>query len=336
VAAELRTSPGRNIQSRRIRRKEARSMKLSRTLSTLLVLGLVLAGAAHGRAAEKIASPAASKYLLKYKFGMSEELRYQVKQSSNMKSTVDGSTQSVKTQTDSVKVWRVTDVLPSGEMEFIHLVESVKMTNETPGQQVRSFDSTSTEKPAPGFEAAARAVGQPLIKVRISPNGKVLSRTEIQPQQAAPSEDLPIMLELPDAEVAVGDKWDHVYDVVVKKQSGVETKIRTRRVCQLKEVTSGVAVIEVEYQILTPADPYIRAQIVERLTKGVVRFDIERGRVVQQEHNVDRREIGFASKQTASSMHFVSRTQERLLDGGPAKTVDKTDLAQVKQTSATE
>ena len=73
--------------------------------------------------------------------------------------------------------------------------------------------------------------------------------------------------------------------------------------------------IDVEYQILTPVDPYIRAQIVERLTKGTVRFDIERGRVIQQQHEVDRREVGFAAQQNASSMHFVARTQERLLEG---------------------
>src|SRR5262245_18111949 len=110
-------------------------MKLSRTLSTLLVFGFVLGGGAAARA-EKISSSGDGKYKLQYKFGMSEELRYQVKQSSNMKSTVDTSTQSLKTQSESVKVWRVTDVLPSGEIEFIHLVESVKMSNETPGQPV--------------------------------------------------------------------------------------------------------------------------------------------------------------------------------------------------------
>jgi hypothetical protein len=305
-------------------------MTLSRMLSTLVALALVGADFSHGlvsHGAEQASAVPADKYLLRYKFAMGEVLRYQVKQASNLRSTVDGTTQSLKTQSDSVKVWKVTDVLPSGEIEFLHLVESVKMTNETPGQPARTFDSSSKEKPAPGFESAARAVGVPLVKVRIAADGKVVSREEQLPQQAAPAEDMPITLELPDEAIAVGDKWNHVYNIPVKKQSGAEVRIRTRRLCQLRQVQSGVAVIDVEYQILTPVDPYVRAQIVERLTKGSVRFDVERGRVVQQQHEVDRREVGFAAQQNASSMHFVARTQERLLEG-------KSETAAVQPASA--
>jgi hypothetical protein len=66
-----------------------------------------------------------------------------------------------------------------------------------------------------------------------------------------------------------------------------------------------------------------------------VRFDIERGRVVQQQHEVDRREVGFAGKQSASSMHFVARTQERLLEATAAAPVAKTANA-VQPASVTE
>ena len=96
-----------------------------------------------------------------------------------------------------------------------------------------------------------------------------------------------------------------------ERKSGANLQIQTRRVCKLREVKNGVAVIDVEYQILTPVDPYVRAQLVERLTDGTVRFDIAKGRIIEQEHNVDKRILGFAGK--ASSMHFVSRLQERLL-----------------------
>lgn len=308
-------------------------MKTSRAAAAIAAIALVatLLTSAHGA---EDAVPH-GKYQLAYKFSMGDVLRYRVTHATNVRSTVDGSTQTVKTESDSVKVWKVTDVLPSGEIEFIHLVESVKMTNETPGQPSRTFDSTSPDPPAPGFEAAARAVGVPLVVVRISPNGKVTSREDKIAQAKKPSDDMPITLELPDKPVAVGEKWNHAYDIVVSKQGGAEMQIRTRRQCQLRQVRAGVAVIDVEYQILTPVDPFVRAQIVERLTKGTVRFDIERGRVVQQQHQVDRREVGFAGKQSASSMHFVARTQERLLEAAADAPAAKTASA-VQPASATE
>jgi hypothetical protein len=301
-------------------------MKLSHTLAAAAAIALV-AGSLGSACAAEPASDA--KHLLRYKFALGDLLRYRVAHATNLRTTVDGTTQQVKTDSDSVKVWKVTDVLPNGEIEFIHIVESVKMTNEAPGQPPRTFDSTSPNPPAPGFEAAARNVGVPLLLMRITPQGKVVSRDEKVPQAVKPTDDMPITLELPEQPVAEGERWSHVYDIMVKKASGVDVQIRTRRACRLKQVRSGVAIIEVEYQILTPVDPYIRAQIVERLTKGVVRFDIERGRIVQQQHDVDRREVGFAGKQQASSMSFVARTQERLLPPTP-------ETAHVQQASATQ
>jgi hypothetical protein len=257
-------------------------------------------------------------YLLRYKFALGETMRYEVKQSTNLRTSMENTTQRNSSQTESVKVWKVTDVLPTGEIEFIHLVESVKMSNEGTNQPKRSFDSASSEPPSPGFEAAARAIGTPLVQVRISPSGKILSREQKTPQQEAPAEDMPITLELPEQAVRLGERWSHSYDVPVKKASGAEVKIRTRRLCRLRQVKNNIATIDVEYQILTPVDATLRSQIIDRLTKGNVRFDIERGRVIQQTHEVDRREVGFAPTNQASSMHLAARTTERLLTSEPA------------------
>lgn len=259
-------------------------------------------------------APAAEKHLLRYKFAMGEVLRYDVKHATKTRNNMEGVDEQVETLSDSVKAWRVTDVLPNGEMEFIHVVEWVKMSNESPDRPTNAFDSRTGEKPPRGFEQAARAVGIPLSVIRISADGKVTFREQKHPLPKA-QEDMPITLGLPDEAIAVGEKWSHPYDVTVKRKSGANLQIQSRRVCKLREVTNGVAVIDVEYQVLTPIEPYVRAQLVERLTDGTVRFDIGKGRIVQQQHNVDKRVLGYAGK--ASSMHFVSRLTERLL---PAET----------------
>jgi hypothetical protein len=265
------------------------------------------------------------KHLLRYRFAMGDVLRYDVSHATNVRTTIDNSTQQAETQSKSVKVWKVTDVLPNGEMEFIHLVESVKMSNQVPDRPANTYDSRTDAKPPRGFEQAARAVGVPLSLVRIAADGSVTHREEKHPQPPA-SPDMPITLALPKEPIAVGEKWSQPYDVPAERQGGAKLQVRTRRVCQLEQVKNGVATINVEYQILTPVDPFVRSQLVERLTQGTVRFDVERGRIIDQEHNVDKRILGFAGK--ASSMHFVARLTERLLP--------EEKVAAVQQASAEE
>lgn len=290
-------------------------MKRFGTLAVLVVAFHLGADVAQLCGAESTQPPAAAeKHLLRYKFAMGEVLRYDVKHATKTRNNMEGVDEQVETQSDSVKAWRVTDVLPNGEMEFIHVVEWIKMSNESADRPTNAYDSRTDAKPPRGFEQAARAVGIPLSVVRISPEGKVTFREQKHPMPQS-QEDMPITLGLPAGAIAVGEKWSHPYDVVAKRKSGANLQIQSRRVCKLREVTNGVAVIDVEYQILTPIDPYVRAQLVERLTDGTVRFDIAKGRIVQQEHNVDKRVLGYAGK--ASSMHFVSRLQERLLPAQP-------------------
>lgn len=282
---------------------------LSARTWALIALTFTLAAPVAGEDRTAAAEASPKKYLLRYKFAAGEILRYDVRHATSVRSTIDSTTEASETKSDSVKAWKVTDVLPTGEIEFIHVVEWIHMTNDA-GAASHEYDSRKDPTPPRGFEQAARAVGVPLSLIRIAPDGEVVFREEKHPQPK-PTEDMPITLRLPAEPIAVGEKWNCAYEVPAQRRSGARLKVQTRRVCTLREVKSGVAVIGVEYQILTPIDPYIRASLVERLTEGTVRFDIARGRVLSQEQNVDKRIFGFASE--ASSLHYVSRLSERLL-----------------------
>jgi hypothetical protein len=262
-------------------------------------------------AAESPASDATEKYRLAYKFQLGEVLRYRVEHKADIHSTIEGVSQEAETKSESIKAWKVTDVLPSGELEFVHLVEVVRMSNRVPNRALTTYDSEQDQVAPPGFEQAARAVGVPLSVIRIKPTGEIVSREEKHPQPAS-SDDMPITLRLPEQPVMVGDEWDETFEVETAQKSGAAIRVRTRRVCKLAEVTRGIATIRVEYQILTPVSAFVESQLVERLSKGLVRFDLARGRMVSQELNVDRRILGFAGE--TSVMHYVSRVEERLLD----------------------
>ena len=292
-----------------------------RSCFTLALLSTLIAGqvlAAEGKPKE----PAAENYQLQYKFKMGEVIRYAVRHTESIHTTIEGTSDRAECKSESIKAWKVTDVLPSGEMEFTHLVEVVRMTNRVQNRAEITFNSESDEPPPPGFEQAARAVGIPLSVLRIDTTGKVTHREEKHPQQET-TEDMPITLLLPDEPVAVGEQWDKTYDLPMERKNGTNITVRTRRVCTLKKVADDIAKIHVKYQILTPVSPHIKSQMAERLSEGHVYFDIEHGRVISQRMDVDERVIGFVGK--ASSIHCVSRLEERLLKPGQRLAKKKTE-----------
>lgn len=259
-------------------------------------------------------------YTLRYKFQQGDVIRYQVDHRASVRSTMDKTTQEAQTRSESVKAWKVVDVLPGGEIEFHNVVEQVKMTNRLPDRAEMVYDSEKDKTPPPGFEDAAKAVGVTLSAVRMTPWGEVVNR-EIKHEQPAADPSAPITVRLPEDAVAVGDSWDEPQDIKVKTEDGASKVIKTRRHFTLKSVKNGVAVIDVAQQVLSPVTAPIEAQLAQRMMKGVIRFDIQSGRILTQRMDVDRRILGFAGP--TSSMHYVMRMEERLTETQAPKTAFK-------------
>ncbi len=229
------------------------------------------------------APPNANAYELRYKLATGDVVRYDVKHRASIRSTIDQTTQEAQTKTDSVKLWKITDVLPNGDIEVMNVVESVHMLNQLPDRDPTEYDSRQDKTPPPGFEDAARAVGVPLSVVRMTPAGEVLRR-DVKVRQQNVEEDGPIVLRLPDKPVTIGETWDEPFDVKVSLENGSTKAVQTRRRHKLTGVKSGIATIEVTYQVLSPIDPFIETQLVQRLMDGEVKFDIEAGRVDEPEN----------------------------------------------------
>jgi hypothetical protein len=260
------------------------------------------------------AAPDLTTYELRYKLSIGEVLRYEVMHRASVRSTIDETTQAAQTMTDSVKSWNVTDVLPNGEIEIMNVVERVRMVNQLPGHDPAEYDSELDETPPPGFEDAAKSIGVPLSVVRISPSGEIVQRVSKIRQQNV-EEDAPIVVRLPDKPVTIGATWDEPFDVKVTLENGDAKTVQTRRHHKLTAVATGIATIEVTYQVLTPINPYVESQLVQRLMDGEVKFDIKAGRVVSQKMDIDKRILGFAGP--TSSMHYIVRMEEKLLGDKP-------------------
>lgn len=303
------------------RRYHARRASLARLIATFAFTAICAVSAVADSTSSQTAAPDGKSYDLRYKFRTGDVLRYEIQHRASIRSTIEEVTQSAQTSTDSTKSWKVTDVLPSGEIEFMTVVERVHMINQLPDRAATEYNSEQDKTPPPGFDDAAKAIGVPLSVVRMTPQGKVVER-KVKHRQAGTEDDGALVIRLPETPVAIGATWDEPLEVTVQLESGGTKSIQTRRHYKLKNVSNGLATIEVTYQVLSPVNPHIESQLVQRLMSGEVKFDLERGRLVSQRMDVDKRILGFAG--ATSSMQYVMRMEERLIEPEPKAQATKT------------
>ncbi len=285
------------------------------------LLALVLAVSAWAGEPEKV--------LLRYKFHPGETVRWQVEHRSDVRTTVAGSTQSVEMLSISVKAWRFTGVRPDGAATFEHRVERVDMRHKLAGRDEVRYNSQTDPKPPLGFEDAAKSVGVPLSVVTMDATGKTLHRDRRAANPRAAVTPLPsptpidgwMTIPLSAEAVSVGSTWSFPQDIDIPLPSGGIKRIKAVQQFTLESVKTGVATIRVATEILTPVtDPAIESQLVQREATGWVRFDIDAGRILGQQLDIDKHVVGFRGD--ASSIHYVNRFSEQLLSE-PAKTAAK-------------
>jgi hypothetical protein len=256
------------------------------------------------------AKPEIATYLLQYKFHQGEEIRTKVAHIATIETTIGGTTQTTDMKSYSMKLWRVTAVDKSGAATIENLVERVDMRNKMSGrQEVRYNSKTDTVAPL-GYEDIAKSIGKVLSIVTLDPAGNVLKR-EDKLARAAPNGGGMLVPPLPKEAIPIGHVWSLPQEVNVALDEGATKAIQTRQRYELEKVEQGIATIAVETQILTPTqDPKIRVQLIQRLSKGHIRFDLAAGRIVGQRTDLDETVLGFSGPD--SSMHYVSCFAEEL------------------------
>lgn len=251
----------------------------------------------------------ATKYELRYQFRPGEVVRTKVLQQVRLDTTIAGSTQVAETTSGSVKIWKIADVDDKGQTKFEYSVDRVDMRQRVTGRQEVVYNSETDENPPPGFEMVAKSVGVPLSEITIDGAGRIVKRIEKRPNAPSDSQGNQMVVPLPEEPVAIGESWNVPVDVPITLEGGAVKIIKTRQHYTLEKVSHGVATISVATQILTPVNnPKIQSQLVQRLTKGTIRFDIDAGRVLSQLIELDERVLGFSGNE--SSLHYLGRFTE--------------------------
>ena len=278
-------------------------------------------------------APEPAKYLLRYKFQPGETLRWEVEHRAQIRTTVSGNTQTAETNTHSVKAWKVAEINSQDNARFVYSVERIDMRQKLTGRQEERYDSTTDKESPPGFQDVAKSVGVPLTTFTMDPTGKVVDRQE-HLERGATQAAHPT-LPLPAEGVPIGHKWSYTYEQLATTKDRSVKKVPLRQQMTLEDVKNGVATITIETHILAPVrqDPTIEAQLVQSESAGKVRFDIDAGRILSLQTDLDKHVVAFQGE--TSSLHCVTRFAEKLLPAEAKTAAKATTKAAVKTTPAT-
>jgi hypothetical protein len=264
---------------------------------------------------EKAKDRLAPAHRLAYRFTAGEVLRTKVVQLSTVETKIKGTAQTTKLRTVSTRVWRIQTVDADGSITFDHSVEQIEMWNSVEGRQEVHYNSATDKTPPPDFANVAASVGKVLATVKIDPSGRILSRHNAQAQFNPGIGDLTIPFPPADKQpIRAGVAWSIPDELKLPQGDGSIKKIQTQQQFKLEKVEAGVATIAVATQVLTPInDPKLQSQLVQRLQSGTIRFDIDAGRLLHKQLDIDQQVFGFSGPE--SHMQYLARfTEEPLKD----------------------
>lgn len=256
------------------------------------------------------ASDGAERYHLRYEFSPGEVFRCRVTHLTTVETRIRGEAETAQTRSVSTKAWKILDVDQAGNVTFTHTVEDVSMWQQLADHREIRYDSTSDAQPPDEYRHVAETVGAPLGTITISPSGEILRRENARPQFNPGIGELTILL--PPEPIQVGHRWSKEDELPIRLNDGRVQRIKMRHVYLLERVQTGVATISTRTEILTPVnDPAVQSQLVQRVKRGKVRFDVDAGRILHQQMDIDETVIGFRGAD--SLMKYLARlTEEKL------------------------
>jgi hypothetical protein len=266
-------------------------------------------------ALEKAKENVASTYKLGYRFRPGETMRTKVVHLVTVESKIKGTAQNTKSRSVSTRAWIIREVDASGNITFDNVVEHVQMWNSVEGREEVHYDSAKDPTPPSGFENVATSIGKVLASIKIDPQGRILSRTNNQAQYNPGIGDLTVPFPPADKQpLKPGVTWSIPDVLSMPLDDGTIKKVQTQQQYKLDKVENGVATISVATTILTPInDPKLQSQLIQRLQRGTIKFDIDAGRLLHKQFDIDQQVFGFSGAD--SHMAYLARlTEEPIKD----------------------
>lgn len=249
------------------------------------------------------------KYLFQYRFIPGLSIQSEVIHLAKMDNKIDSSQQNSNSRTVSNKTWDVIQV-ENGEMTFEYRITEINMSQSVGNEQELRYSSKGSEPPARQFQTAAESVGKVISTVTIDPQGMIIARSdETNPPNLGMGD---ITLPVPAEPIGIGSTWEIPRDLHIRRDDGSTKNVRFRELFRLDKVSAGVASITVRSEMLTPiTEPKEEAQVLQQLSNGTIKFDLDAGRMISKELAWDKTVVGFSG--SGSVMDYSARLDENVV-----------------------
>ncbi|WP_198953655.1 DUF6263 family protein [Rhodopirellula sp. MGV] len=260
------------------------------------------------------AEDAPEKYTLRYSLQTGQRLNYEVTHVAKTKTRLQGQEEVSQVHTVSRRYWDVTKG-DDNDMTFDHVVDSVEMTQQQGEQEEIRWSSTSGDEAPVQFSKVAEQIGKTLSTISVNARGQETAREDNGGSKASLGMGS-LTLALPEEPIAIGESWSIPREIKARTDDGLVKPIKIRELYTLEKVKAGVATLSIRSELLTPIkEESVRAQVVQQLSNGTIKFDLDAGHMISKELTWDETVVGFQGAN--SLMEYRARMNEELLDDVP-------------------
>lgn len=262
------------------------------------------------------------KWTLAYKFEPGQTVYYEVHQKMEMHTEFNEAKQTQKNDVWERKHYRVVNVEADGTAELETVIDQVKMKAET-GDRTIDYDSTIPDSDVPhAFSGIVRSIGKPQVRVRMSPQGKLVTLSRVNSEgkagpkvsaNAVPANDPShnFLVTFPAEPVAIGATWSEELTVKVVVTKEIQREIKLLRTFELSSVENNIATLKVATSIKSRVNnPAILTQLIQRTPSGTVTFDVTNGRIASRDMKTDKSVVNGLGANTV--FRAVSHRTEKL------------------------
>ena len=260
---------------------------------------------------EKPSPDGGETFLMRYKFEPGMVVRSEVTYLSKNGTRIDSVQQDATSRTVSMKSWRVLDT-EGDTVTFEYRIDEIDMSQQVgSGNEVRYSSKEASDEPPPiQFAGAADNVGKVVSTISIDARGMVVARSDTQNPPHLGMGD--VTLPLPENPVAVGATWEIPREMRIPRKDGSSRLLKFRELFKLEKVSAGIATISVRSEPLsTISDPSEEAQVLQQLSNGTIRFDLDAGRMVSKDLAWDHEVVAFSGP--GSVLEYSARLDDHVV-----------------------